>query len=70
MVFGSFRKLGVPYFGILKIKILLYLGYYIRVPYFRKLPYRLFRVRVGRELAVQDSGLSEWGLAFGGKGLG
>ena len=25
---GSFRKLGVPYFG----------GYYIRVPYFRKLP--------------------------------
>ena len=29
----SFRKSGVPYFGVLIIR------YYIRVPYFRKLPY-------------------------------
>ena len=35
---GSFRKLGVPYFGIPSIRILL-LGYYFRVPYFRKLPH-------------------------------
>ena len=34
---GSFRKLGVPYFGVLIIRILLF-GYYIRVPYFRNLP--------------------------------
>ena len=34
---GSFRKLGVPYFGVLIIRILL-LENYIRVPYFRKLP--------------------------------
>ena len=31
---GSFRKLGVPCFGVLIIRIL----YYIRVPHFRKLP--------------------------------
>ena len=36
--YGSFRKLGVPYLGARIIRILL-LGYYIRVPYFRKLPY-------------------------------
>ena len=36
---GSFRKLGVPYLGVLIIRILL-LGYYIRVPFYRKLPYR------------------------------
>ena len=37
---GSFRKLGVPYFGVLIIRILLsyYLGYYIRGPFFWKLP--------------------------------
>ena len=29
------RKLGVPYFGDLIKRILYYLGYYIRVPYFR-----------------------------------
>ena len=34
-------KLGVPYLGVL-IRILL-LGYYIRVPYFRKLPYSLIK---------------------------
>ena len=37
---GSFRKLGVPFFGVLIIGSY-YLGYYIRVPYFRKLPYRI-----------------------------
>ena len=38
---GSFRKLGVPYFGVLYDKCpIYYLGYYIRVPYFRKLPNR------------------------------
>ena len=37
--FGSFRKLGVPYFGVLTIRSY-YLGYYIRVPYFRKPPFR------------------------------
>ena len=34
----SFRKFGVPYFGVLVIRILYYSGCYIRVPYFRKLP--------------------------------
>ena len=34
---GSFRKLEVPYFGVLIIRSY-YLGYHIRVPYFRKLP--------------------------------
>ena len=35
------EKFGVPYFGILLINSEgpYYLGYYIRVPYFRKLPY-------------------------------
>ena len=36
--YGSFRKFGVPYFGVLIIRILLF-RYYIRVPYFRKLQY-------------------------------
>ena len=34
---GSFRKLGVPFFGVLIIRILLFRAY-IKVPYFRKLP--------------------------------
>ena len=34
---GSFRNLGVPYFGVLIIGSY-YLGYYIRLPYFGKLP--------------------------------
>ena len=38
--YGSFRKLGVPYFGALIIYGSCYLGYYLRVPYFRKVPYR------------------------------
>ena len=29
----------VPYFGVLIIRILYYLEYYFRVPYFRKLPF-------------------------------
>ena len=33
----EFPKIGVPYFGVLKIRMLL-LIYYIEVPYFRKLP--------------------------------
>ena len=33
VTFGSFRKLGVPYFGVLIIRI--------RVPYFRKPPFRV-----------------------------
>ena len=45
----SFRKLGVPYFGVLIIRILLietyYLGYYIRVPCFRKLPSQGFQLQ-------------------------
>ena len=36
---GSFRKLGVPCMGVLIIRIHYYVGYYIRVPYCRKLPY-------------------------------
>ena len=35
--YGSFRKLGAPHFGVLIIRIH-YLRYYIRVPYFRRLP--------------------------------
>ena len=35
---GSFRKFGVPYFGVLIIRILLFRVLYIGVPYFRKLP--------------------------------
>ena len=34
----EFPKIGVPYSGVLIIRILLFIGYYIRVPYFRKLP--------------------------------
>ena len=36
----DFRILGVPYFGILRTWVLLtyYLGYYMLVPYSRKLP--------------------------------
>ena len=36
---GVFRKLGVPYFRGPYHKDPNQLGYYIRVPYFRKLPY-------------------------------
>ena len=36
----EFPKIGVPHFGVLIIGSY-YLGYYIRVPYFRKLPYRV-----------------------------
>ena len=39
--FGSFRKLGVPYVGVLIIRILLF-RYYIRVPGFRKPPFSVF----------------------------
>ena len=39
---GSFRKLGVPYLGVLILRILLF-RYYIRVPYSRKLPSRTLR---------------------------
>ena len=38
-VFGSFRKVGVPYFGVPMIRILLYRVPYMRIPYFRKLPF-------------------------------
>ena len=37
--YESFRKFGVPYFGGALYSGSYYLGYYIRVPYFRKLPY-------------------------------
>ena len=40
----SFRKLGVPYFRY-------YLGYYIRVPYFRKLPHGAFGLGSRAQLA-------------------
>ena len=35
------KKIGVPYLGVLLTRILLFrvIYYYIRVPYFRKLPY-------------------------------
>ena len=36
--YGSFRKLGVPYLGVLVVGSY-YLGYYSRVSYFRKLSY-------------------------------
>ena len=32
----GFRAFGVPYFGVLIVRILLFFGYYIRVPYSRK----------------------------------
>ena len=35
--------MGVPYYGVLIIRILLFkLGYHIRAPYFRKLPYSTY----------------------------
>ena len=38
--YESFRKYGVPYFGALIIRTLLFrVLYYIRVPYFRKFPH-------------------------------
>ena len=37
--YGRFQKLGVPSLRVLIIRILFFLGYYIRVPYFRKPPY-------------------------------
>ena len=37
-LYGDFRKSGVPYFAVLIIRILLYLGCYIRVPYFSETP--------------------------------
>ena len=49
--FGGFRILGVPYFGVLFIRILL-IGYYVRVPYFRKLPLK-FRVQDSGQFSVQ-----------------
>ena len=38
----EFPKIRGTLFGVLIIRILYYLGYYVRVPYFRKLPYRIF----------------------------
>ena len=38
---GSFRKLGVPYFGALRTRIILFRVLYIRIPHFRKLPLEL-----------------------------
>ena len=35
---GAFRKLGVPFLGVLRIRILLFRVLF-RVPYFRKLPH-------------------------------
>ena len=37
------EKLGVPYFGVLIIRTLLFgVPYHMWIPYFRKLPYRVF----------------------------
>ena len=36
---GVSENKGVPYIGVLIIRILLYLGYYMTVPYFRKPAY-------------------------------
>ena len=37
----EFPKIRGTLFGVLLTRILLFIGYYIRVPYFRKLPYKL-----------------------------
>ena len=34
----DFPKIGVPYFGVLTIRILLFIGYYIRVPLLSETP--------------------------------
>ena len=46
------KVLGVPYFGVLIIRVLLFrcLGYCIRVPYFRKLPNGLEDLRAYLEV--------------------
>ena len=46
---GSFRKLGVPCFGVLIIRILLF-EYYMRVPFFGS-----FHVGPGKQLAKHKS---------------
>ena len=43
-MYGSFRKFGVPYLGVLIIGSY-YLGCYTRVPYFRKPPIYRYVVR-------------------------
>ena len=52
--FESFRKLGVPYFGVLIKRILLF-GVLYWVPYFRKLPFQVnFRKKL-QEIASGDA---------------
>ena len=51
--YGSFRKLGVPHFGVPIIRILL-VRYYIRVPYFRTLPYDVAFIEMVVVVVVQD----------------
>ena len=55
-LYGSFRKLGVPNFGVL-IKGSSYLGYYIRVPYFRKPPFLYGQGRLIQAPKVQAVGI-------------
>ena len=47
---GSFRKLGVPYFGVLMIRILLFRVLYLG-PYFRKLPCHSRQPERGTQIA-------------------
>ena len=61
---GSFRKLGVPCCGVLIIRILL-LGYYTRVPYFRKLPCKPLAFQsLPRVLQSRGLGFRVQGLGF------
>ena len=52
----GFRKLGVPYFGVLVIRILLFRVLYLGFPHFRELPYLLPRFRIER-LGIQGLGV-------------
>ena len=65
-LYGSFRKLGVPYFGVLNKRILLFRGSILGSPIF------------GNPMGLRDQGVSESGCgaramkgsAIGAPGLG
>ena len=50
--YGSFRKFGVPYFGVLKIRILLFRVLYLGPLFSEKLPYSFVKAMLGLEIAV------------------
>ena len=63
-IYGSFRKLGVPNFGVLIMGILLFRVLY-QAPLLRKLPYGF----TGFHEMVQDSGFLRFGCRRGFEGI-